>query len=181
MSMYDSVSGKTLLETINAGWLPTWFAIENSELSVDMCVDYRLNDGKVLFMRVHDTDLDALSVLAEQVADLAATGWAETMAKRKKSLQDSIAYEKKSQEKYRGIEWRKDHVYRFVYSKDNVCWFRCTQVEAGNPDYVYLQELVEAQYAHLSLFRKEEKPIQELISSETQVFDEGYQPGRTVI
>lgn len=181
--MYNYVTAETLLQTINNGYFPVWFSIENEELIVDMCVDYRLTDGKVLFMKVKDNDLDTLVALGEQVADTAAELWAKSIAKRKLSLREDLEIMKKAQANCRSVDWKVDHVYTFIYNKDHKELYICDYIEIDikNKKHVYLKKLIEKEYVHLVLFKSEATPVEELVNSETIIIDEGCQPGRTTI
>lgn len=180
--MYKKVSAEELLTAIHNGWNPTWFAIENDELQVDLCVDFRLQDGKVLFLSVQEENLDKLLELSNQVTELSLQAWNKSILHCRNGLEEDIEYAKKVRDIYRKIEWKEGHVYHFIDEEDNnyESWFICVETDKDDIDYVYLKELPEKQYKDLYSY-KTPVLVKEVVLSHTKVIDEGYQPDRTFI
>jgi hypothetical protein len=84
--MYKNVTAQEMLSAIDNCWHPTWFAVDNGALIVDLCVNYRLTDGKVLFLKHYNPNLNELRELAEQVAQRAIKKWNETLLDMQENL-----------------------------------------------------------------------------------------------
>lgn len=62
-----TVDQQLLIELLERGWLPVWFAVEEGGFLVDLCCHSRLQDGKVLFV-ICDLDMvaeDAQALIQE--------------------------------------------------------------------------------------------------------------------
>lgn len=180
--MYKKVTAEELIIAINSGWNPTWFAIENDELIVDLCIDFRLQDGKILFLSVQEENLDKLFELSNQVTELALQAWNKSILNCRIGLEEEIVRSTQVRDIYRKVQWKEGHVYRFVDEEDNnyESWFICVETDKDDIDYVYLKELPEKQFKDIYNYKT---PVlaKKVVLSHTKVIDEGYQPDKTFI
>lgn len=139
--MYKNVTAQEMLSAIDNGWHPTWFAVDNGALIVDLCVNYRLTDGKVLFLKHENTNLNELRELAEQVAQRAIKNWNETLLEMQEDLTSQIDEVQQAQDMIKSINWKENQKYRISYDNDEEGHiYQCESVE-GNE--IYIRKIVD--------------------------------------
>ena len=104
--MYKKVSAEEMLSAIDDGWSPVWFSVENSTLTVDLCVNYRLTDGKVLFLEFDSADSKEMSRVAFEVAKKAKDNWNEELDKMTYNLAEQIDEAAQAEKNIASIQWK---------------------------------------------------------------------------
>lgn len=163
--MYKKVSAEEMLSAIDDGWSPVWFAVENSTLTVDLCVNYRLTDGKVLFLQFYSTDSKEMSRVAFEVAKKAKDNWNKELDKMTENLTEQIDEDAQAEKNIASIQWREKQKYLFTYSDDEKVIYQCTCSEDSD---IYLQKVLNEK-ERLYNFSNLEVSVREVVFGDTKI------------
>ena len=161
--MYKNVSAKEMLSTIDNGWYPVWFAVEDCTLMVDLCVNYRLTDGKVLFLRFYSTDPKELSLVSFEVAKKAKENWLDTLDKMTSKIYGQIEEASQTEKNIASIEWKENQKYLLTYSNNSQEIYQCTC--SSDKDIYVLKVLTENE----NPFGNSEKNVRKVVFSDTKI------------
>lgn len=163
--MYKSVSAEEILSIIDVGWHPTWFAVEDSTFKIDLCVNYRLNDGKLLFLEFYSTDIKCLSDLAHKVAKKTKDNWIETIDEMTVNLEQQIDEVIESEKNIASIQWKENQKYLFTYVNGKQSTYKC--VCACDND-IYVQEIVDENAFSYYLYNSDQN-VRKVVSGDTKI------------
>ena len=163
--MYEKVSAEEMLSAIDNGLHPVWFSVENSTLTVDLCVNYRLTDGKVLFLQFYCTEPQELSRVAHEVARKAKQNWIETLNKMTERLDGQIEEVTEAEKNIASIQWKEKQKYLVSYSDDNKVTYECT---CSSDSDIYLKEVLNEK-ERLYNFGNHEVSVREVVFGDTKV------------
>ena len=134
--MYKLVSENELFEIIDGGYTPVWFAIENGELLVDLCVNYRLSDGKILFLKFYSADLNKLAYVSNEVAKKAREAWTKIMDNNVEHILSGLDDAIKVKAIIDSVKWIEGATYRFTYAEDNIVDYLCISAEEDGSEII---------------------------------------------
>jgi hypothetical protein len=160
--MYENVTAEEMLSTIDNGWHPVWFAVENSALKVDLCVNYRLNDGKAIFLQFYSTDINKLNQLAHEVARKAKENWSSTLDKMMGNLEEQLDEAAETEKIIASIQWTENQQYRITYNNDDEqkYIYECVFVSDNE---IYLKKVVDENDIWYRYNRPDEQDVREII------------------
>lgn len=165
--MYKRVSENELFEIIEGGHTPVWFAVENGELLIDLCVNYRLSEGKTLFLKFYSADLNKLAYVSNEVAKKAREAWSRIMDNNVEHILSGLDDAIKVKAIIDSVKWVEGATYRFTYAEENVVDYLCISAEEDGSD-VILQRNPSSDLADRYLSRRGD-PLRAVLFANTKV------------
>lgn len=136
--MYKKVTSDELFAAISSGYTPVWFSVENSTLTVDLCVNYRLDEGKTLFLKHYNSNQDELAKVARQVAALSRDAWSKAIENMTVRLEEELQNSASAEALISTIVGEEGEAYRFTYESGHIKDYIC--VTSCGPD-VFMKKL----------------------------------------
>jgi len=160
--MYKNVSAEELLSAIDS-WHPVWFAVEQSTLTVDLCVNYRLTDGKVLFLKFFSTDAQELSRVANEVAQKAKQNWIKALDKMSGNLDEQIEDSSQTEKVIASVQWVEGQKYKITNDEPKIyiCVSSCDEE-------VYIKEILPPSRYYLEALNND-RELRDIVNGDTEV------------
>ena len=163
--MHKNVSAEEMLSAIDDGWYPVWFAVENSTLTVDLCVNYRLTDGKVLFLQFYSTDSQELSRVTYEVAKKAKENWNKALDEMTGKITEQIDEVTQTEKNIASVQWKEKQKYLMTYFNGEKETYECTCSEDSD---IYMQKIPDENEQRYNFFNKQ-KNVREVVFSSTKI------------
>jgi len=162
--MYENVNAEEMLAAVDS-WHPVWFAVEDGALMVDLCVNYRLTDGKVRFIQFFSTDPQELSRVANEVAKAAKENWVKTIDEMTQNLGEQIEEVAQAEKIIASVQWVEGEKYLITYHDSEQVTYECT---VSCDKDIYVIKVLPEDESFMQMLNKEVS-VRVVVGSTTQI------------